>query len=144
MKRTGSKLILLARVFWAVSFVLVWVTVLSCSQPMANLGEEFSLHIGDSIGITGEDLQVKFVGVPEDSRCPKEVTCIWEGRVSCAVEITSHESIYRIVLTQPGLSEQPARTSFEDYKIDLRVEPYPEAGKNITDAEYLLFLKFSK
>jgi len=111
---------------------------------MANLGEEFSLHIGESIGITGESLQVKFVGVSEDSRCPEGATCIWEGRVSCAVEITFHESIYRIVLTQPGLSEQPARTSFEDYKIDLRVEPYPKAGKDIADAEYLLFLKFSK
>jgi hypothetical protein len=142
MKSVGSKMAPLARVLLTV--LLLWLFALSCTAPEVNLDEEFSLHKGESVGIKGEGLQVKFVGVVEDSRCPRGVTCVWEGRVSCAVEITYNKSIYRIVLTQPGLSEQPAGTTFENYNIDLRVEPYPEAGKDITESEYLLFLKFSK
>lgn len=142
MKLLAGKLAFSARIF--LILLLLWLSAISCSKPVVDLSEEFSLHVGESVGIKGENLQVKFAGVVEDSRCPRGVVCIWEGRASCAVEITYNKSIYRIVLTQPGLSQQPARTTFENYSIDVKVEPYPEAGRHIAATEYLLFLKFSK
>ena len=52
-----------------------------------SLEEEFILYINESVVIAGEDLRMKFVEVSEDSRCPKDVTCIWEGRVTAVIEI---------------------------------------------------------
>lgn len=52
------------------------------------LGEKSVLAIGESARVAGESLEIVFVAVTEDSRCARDVTCIWEGRVVAAVEIT--------------------------------------------------------
>ncbi len=41
-------------------------------------GDPFMLTQGDAVTIAGHALQ--FVDVVEDSRCPEDVTCVWEGR----------------------------------------------------------------
>ena len=84
---------------------------------------------GQSIMIAGENLVIKFIEVISDGRCPREAICIWPGEANCLIEITTHsESIYRKVLTQPGLSS-PSKTSFANYKITFDLQPYPEVGK---------------
>jgi hypothetical protein len=109
-----------------------------------DLGREFSLHIGDSASIKGEELQVKFLEITEDSRCPTGVVCVWEGRVRGLAEITYRESIHNVVLTEPGSTSWPSEITFEDYKITYHVEPYPQAGTEITKEEYRLELTISK
>ena len=118
--------------------------VAACSSDKVSLGQEFSLRIGESVSIRGEELQVRFLEVTEDSRCPRGVVCVWEGRVSCLVEITYRESIHRIVLTEPGLTSWPPENSFKEYKIAYHVEPYPQAGSEIALEEYRLVLRISK
>ena len=109
-----------------------------------DLGQEFSLHIGESASIRGEELQAKFLEITEDSRCPTGVVCVWEGRVSGLVEITYRESIHSIALTEPGSTSWPSEITFEDYKITYHVEPYPQAGTEIAKEEYRLELTISK
>ena len=133
---------------WKYSFYLLasFVIVLligSCAgtgEVKTSLGQEVSLSIGQSVLIAGEDLRIKFVEVSEDSRCPKGVTCVWEGRVSAVVEISADGSSQQLKLTQPGLTEQPAKDTFEEYQLTFKVEPYPEAGKEISADEYRLLL----
>ena len=72
----------------------------------ACLNEEFSLSMGQRALIEGENLGIRFEEVTEDSRCPRGVTCIWAGRVTCMVEITQSGSSYRMALTEPGLSDE--------------------------------------
>ena len=117
---------------------------IACNQTAANLGHEFSLNIGQSAGIQGEELQIKFLNVIGDSRCPKGATCVWQGEVSCMVEITYYESLHRLVLTQPGLTDEPSSQPFEDYQITFQVEPYPEVGRIISENEYQLLLIVNK
>ena len=115
-----------------------------CGENTVSLGQEFILHVGETAEIEGEELQIKFLEVLEDSRCPRGVTCVWEGRVSCMTEITYRESLHRITLTQPGLTDWPIKESFEQYQISFDVEPYPEAGKEIPEDDYLLVLRITK
>jgi hypothetical protein len=44
-----------------------------------NMGESFTLLLGDSARIVGTSLVLMFVEVTEDSRCARNVTCVWEG-----------------------------------------------------------------
>ena len=137
---------------WKYSFYLltsVFIVLLlgNCTgtgEVKTSLDQEFSLSIGRSITITGEDLRIKFVEVSEDSRCAKDVTCIWEGRVSVVVEITDNGSSNMIVLTQPGLTDQYAKETYKEYQLTFNVEPYPEEGKEIATDEYRLLLIVSK
>jgi len=116
----------------------------ACSNDGVSIGEEFYLRIGESANIKGEDLHVRFLEVTEDSRCPRSVTCIWEGRVSCLVEITYSESLESVLLTEPGSSDFPPEQPFHEYRLAYHIEPYPQAGAEIAEEEYQLHLKISK
>ena len=43
------------------------------------IGEGFSLAVGESAEIDGEDFLIRFNRVVQDSRCPSDVQCIWAG-----------------------------------------------------------------
>jgi len=124
---------------------LVYVSELETELlKTVDLGQEFSLHIGESASIKGEELKVEFLEISEDSRCPTGVVCVWEGRVSGHVEITYRESIHSVVLTEPGSTSWPSEITFEGYKITYQVEPYPQVDTEIAKEEYRLELRISK
>jgi hypothetical protein len=109
-----------------------------------NLDQEFSLTLGQSIMIAGENLAIKFIEIISDGRCPKGAICIWPGEANCLTEITTRpESIYLKVLTQPGPSKT-SKTSFANYEITFDLQPYPELGKAIDKKDYHLRLVISK
>ena len=128
-------------------FLAIVLLLSSCAgagKVKVGLDEEFSLSVGQTALITGENLQIRFEEVTEDSRCPKNATCIWEGRVSCAVEISDNNSPHRMTLAQPGLTDQYTIETYEDYQLTFKVEPYPEVGREIPPNEYRLLLIVSK
>jgi hypothetical protein len=45
----------------------------------AELGKDFTLRPGESVRLAGSRSTLTFVAVPEDSRCPPAVQCIWAG-----------------------------------------------------------------
>jgi hypothetical protein len=126
--------------------VLIMMSMAACSpQPeeiSIELGQEFSLMPNQSGSIESESLELRFREVINDSRCPKGVTCVWEGEVSCLVDITYMSSTSGIVLTQRGSGQSV--TSFKDYYISFQVQPYPEAGKDIDKEDYRLELTIDK
>ena len=137
----------MSRYIISLAIGLALLLVAGCSgQPTeisANLGKEFNLAIGQSAAIAGEDLRIQFIEVISDSRCPEGAICVWEGEVSCLVEITHSGSPYRKVLTQPGLSG-PSSADFKNYEITFDVKPYPEVEKEIPNKDYRLQLVISK
>ncbi len=126
---------------------IVTILSLAACSPQSNeinakLGEEFSLMPGQSASVTGEPFEIRFLEVVNDSRCPTGVTCIWEGEVTCLVEITYADSQNSMTLTQPGSGQ--GKTDFEEYSIEFQVQPYPEAGKQIAKQDYRLQLVIDK
>jgi hypothetical protein len=117
----------------------------STGEVKVRLGEEFSLPMGQTAVITGEEFRIEFVQVSEDSRCPKDVTCIWEGRVTAVVEISTDGSPQQLNLTEPGLTDAPARVTYGEYELTYQVLPYPgEATTEIAADEYRLLLVVSE
>jgi len=118
------------------------LAISGCSEPAIDevtLDTEFTLSVGQSVSVAGEGLQLTFVEVVSDSRCPSGATCIWAGEASCLIELTTPESTYPKVLTQPG-SSSPPEASVADYEIVFDIQPYPELGKDIQEKDYLLKL----
>jgi hypothetical protein len=109
-----------------------------------SLGEEFVLEIGSSAVITGEDMEISFEQVLEESRCPRDVTCVWEGRVVMVIEIRRNSTSHRMELIQPGLTDQAITAYYEDYALRFSVEPYPEEGSDIAADDYRLRMTVSK
>jgi hypothetical protein len=113
-------------------------------EVKANLGQEFSLSTGQTASIQGEDLKLKFLEVVNDSRCPNNVVCVWQGQASCLMEITYLESVQKVTLVQPGLTEEFSQIDFNGYLIQFNLTPYPEAGKEIKKSDYRLQLVVTK
>ena len=55
--------------------------------PRARFGEEFPLPLGESIPLDGSGYTIVFRKVLEDSRCPVDRTCVWEGNARIEIEL---------------------------------------------------------
>jgi hypothetical protein len=124
--------------------VLLTSFLSGCATPSeikTGWGEEASLKAGQTVVIEGGKLNIEFLEVVEDSRCPRNVTCIWQGQAVCSLQITPADgSMYNLDVTEPGLSEGFSEAVFQDYLIYFHLKPYPERGGEITKDEYRLDL----
>ncbi len=94
----------------------------------ASLDEPFQLTIDGSAQVE-DDLTVTFVELIEDSRCPPDVFCTWEGQVTVLVDIKVSEqnldTLELSTITQPS-------AQIDAYTIEITgVEP-PRASLNVT------------
>ncbi len=137
------------RIFKVVAFTLILLILilvaLSCAgaDVTSPLGQEFTLPIGKTAAIEGEQLSIKFVEVISDSRCPAGVKCVWAGEAQCRLRFTYVGSPAEMVIVQPGGSDN-ARDYFIQYIIDFKLEPYPQEGQQIAASDYKLVMTVTK
>ena len=110
----------------------------------ASLNNEFSLATGQTAGLTGEPLTIQFVDIQEDSQCPRGAYCIWQGRVSAVLQVSDGSDSTKIVLTEPGLSDQYGQIIYKKYEFTSHVQPYPELGNKISREDYRVLLTIKK
>lgn len=103
------------------------------------LGAKVTLAPGEVVAVTSLDMKVRFVAVTADSRCPRDVTCVWAGEVKVQLEIqqasqpaaqaeiregdSTAAGVYRVTLEQVG--PQPTSTvkiAPQDYRATLMIE----------------------
>ena len=106
----------------------------------AKLGYEFTLPVGQTAVVEGEDLELRFKVVLSDNRCPQGAQCIIAGEVRIILEITQNGSSDSVELSQPGLFEDYSLESYGRYKLIFKIEPQPEVGHQIADDDYELKL----
>jgi hypothetical protein len=105
-------------------------------------GEEVALKLGQRVVIDGGKLNIQFVKVLEDSRCPRNVTCVWQGQAVSSLEISkSNGSVDNLELIEPGLNDGFSQIVFSDYRIYYHLKPYPENTAGIDENEYRLALE---
>ena len=140
MKRVFAVVNILALLF------LLAAVSLSCGAGagiQATLGQEFTLPVGKTATFESESLTVRFVDVITDSRCPAGVECIWAGEAQCRLFFTLIGSAAEMIVVQPG-GDVYARDYFIYYKIDFKLEPYPQEGQQIAPSDYKLVMTVSK
>jgi len=125
-------------------FILLLAAGFSCSSGnKISLGQEFTLPVGSTAAISGEDLSLKFIEVTTDSRCPTGVVCVWAGEAKCRMLVTYQGTESEVVITQPG-SSAGMQNLFQKYTVSFKLEPYPESGKQIESADYKLITTITK
>ena len=127
-----------------VMILLIGLTA-SCSgsspaETNVNLGQQFNLKFAQTASINGEPLMIKFSQLVSDSRCPTGAVCVWEGEVSCLLDITYQNVLNQKIITKSGSSTDLASSDFDAYIILFDVQPYPEVDKQIKDEDYSLKL----
>jgi hypothetical protein len=92
------------------------------------MGQEFSLKVGETATLEGEDLKLTFEAVLEDSRCPSKVNCAEIGRAVLSLvgqKGTQNPVDFTLATIH---SPDPTDTAVvEGYEVKLiALEPYPE------------------
>jgi hypothetical protein len=93
-----------------------------------------------------DNIDVKFLNVTDDSRCPSDVTCIWQGKSTITVNVVkSSQNIGNFNLTR-GLGDKNATVQISDgYFLHLtNIEPYPKSGTKISLLDYVTTFELSK
>ena len=117
------------------------------SAPMtidANLDSEFLLQFNQSAEIKSEDITLTFLNVTSDSRCPSDVTCVWQGQVGIELDLRKGEEKSTVSLSIGGDSS-PEESIFDSYLIQLvDISPYPVSTKDIQSDEYAAKINITK
>jgi hypothetical protein len=118
-------------------YVCILFILVSCGKTSLNaeLGTPFKITSLESVQI--KDTEIKLAGfkIIEDSRCPKNVNCFWEGQVVAAFDYKGSPLKFNSykVLDTLGYS----------FKITA-VEPMKIEGVDIPVADYILELLVTK
>ena len=95
-------------------------------------GAPVTLAPGETASIGSTSTRVRFLSVTEDSRCPRDTTCIWAGEVQVSIEILE-------------ASKQPTRVQMKEggsadagqWRLTLvSVEPHPMTTVTIAAGQY--------
>lgn len=86
------------------------------------------LKQGELKKIPNTNLKAKYIQMTEDSRCPEDVTCVWQGLAKVELELSSHVSRPQVIeLSTMDFEGSNAKQTkiFDDYEITLeRVSPW--------------------
>ena len=97
------------------------------------LGNEFLIHVGESVAITGADVIVTYEEFLADSRCPIGVQCIQAGNATIGVSIAAAGGAAGTL--QLNTTEGPVSGSYSNYTValvNLFRGPSPAATLRVT------------
>jgi hypothetical protein len=107
------------------------------SEIDVTLDSPFDLSIRETANL--ESVWITLLSVTEDSRCPSDVTCIWQGQVTVQLDIQHEDQVELLLLTK---NNAESAIVFDKYQIQLiDVKPYPISTQPIKADEYTATLK---
>jgi hypothetical protein len=122
--------------------LLLAVALAGCGRDgsAAALNEPVQLAPGQSAVFKADKLVITFVEAGADSRCPTDVTCVWQGTVPVRLairssgKVTQHEAdvatdvavdgyVVDVLDVLPARGPQSQRIAPADYRVTLKVTP---------------------
>lgn len=100
----------------------------------ANLdGEIIYFKEGENKFLKEAGMNLTFKGISEDSRCPKDVNCMWAGVAVAQVEVmglATRPMMINLASTDNKSRNYSTTSEFNGYSISLaNVTPYPESAE---------------
>jgi hypothetical protein len=110
--------------------------------PLSTASEEvIELRVGATAPIAGTTSTIGFTRVVTDSRCPKGVTCVWEGDAVVELRVHPREGETRLVeLHSNERFERQARIEGVTLTLE-RLEPQPDAEGPASADRYVVTLR---
>jgi len=80
----------------ALVYSLIVFALIVCSCEKIELNDSFICHIGKNYKVT-DDLSFRINSI-NDSRCPQDVVCVWQGTVTIKIEIKEAQNTIDTIL----------------------------------------------
>ena len=98
------------------------------SQTQTSGDNTLTIGINEKTTIPNSKISLEFKEIVEDSRCPVDVTCVWEGIAIVNLKASNGSETKNIQLATKDFEPKNTKknTNFDGYKISLiDVKPYP-------------------
>ena len=148
MKKVLRSLLPVALVAGSLALIPACRESTGLNRPVVRVppGEEFTLQVGQSRIVDDLNVEIGFDRVTGDSRCARDVFCIWEGAAGLRMWLRP-QAANRVAfdLEMPGLTER-ANVSrvVAGYRVSLfALAPYPASGVVIPPKAYRATLSVS-
>ena len=112
-------------------------------QISAVLNTTFDLRVGQQVSFGVEPLHLVFERVSEDSRCPSDVTCVWEGNARIQLRASTPSESGTTISLNTGLAPRSVLVSGYDISLE-RLEPYPTSKSRIPQNRYVAYIVVNK
>ena len=104
--------------------------------PPATAGEQITLAPGQSAQVQGGSVRIIFQSVSADSRCPVDVTCVWEGdAVVVITTLAEGDTAFRHELHTSGRYASEVEVSTARIRL-VSLAPEPHADQPPAPAAY--------
>jgi hypothetical protein len=113
------------------------------SNMQAVPGREFRIRINQAVSFDRGRLKITFQGVPQDSRCPEGVNCVWSGNAELALSLVTADGRRARITLNTHLD--PREFDFHGYRIKLiSLTPSPRERQKINRNRYRAVLAVTK
>jgi hypothetical protein len=102
----------------------------------------YELKVGEEKAVAGADFTLLLAAVPEDSRCPEGVNCIWAGSVGAELVFCGPKS-ERTARLNTNSPPRVLKYRGRYFRIT-NVSPRKVEGREIKPADYAVTLEVSK
>lgn len=105
------------------------------------LGESFELAFEATTELSDAEIKITFEDMLEDSRCPENAVCVWEGLVKLALNLEIDGTLHEVELIDHVGHPQKAQATVGERTIRLiSVEPAKLTADEISKDEYVIML----
>jgi hypothetical protein len=132
---------------FAVIAILLIFPVAYAKTPASNRqaipGREFRIKINQAVSFDRGRLKIAFNGVPQDSRCPEGVNCVWSGNAEVALSLATADGRRARITLNTHLN--PREFDFNGYRIKLiSLTPAPRERQRLNPNRYRAVLTVTK
>jgi hypothetical protein len=111
----------------------------------AELDKPFKLKIGQQAAIDSEKIAISLLNVTQDSRCPADVVCVWQGQASVKISAEVNGTYAGQFVLTIGGSEKSATLGGGKYSVRMAsLEPHPVSTNQTKPEDYVATLVVSK
>ncbi|MCZ6595281.1 MAG: hypothetical protein O6943_10275 [Bacteroidetes bacterium] len=122
--------------------LLFLYSMVAFSQERIPASPQIVIKIALGETVTAGNVILKFVEVLEDSRCPKDVVCIWEGRAKVKVVISGESISLKELELTVGEKNKNILVVFNGFTFKaVGLTPYPSSGITGKPSYTLMVLK---
>lgn len=118
------------------TLALLLAFILGSVQPAeARQNRQLKIQVNQQKKISGSRLSLKFVSVPEDSRCPEDANCVWAGNAKIQIKLRKSKGAWKTFELNSNTTDKTVK--FEGYEIKLiDLDPKPRTNTGINRNSY--------
>ena len=126
----------------SIYILLFFFSIVTLSQEPIPASQQIVFKIALGEAVTAGDVILKFVEVLEDSRCPKDVVCVWAGQARVHVTVSGDRITTKkldLIVTEKDKNILGVFIGFTFKAVGLT--PYPSSGNTGKPSYTLMVLK---